>query len=846
MPASTSDHDILKEAEIETKKASMASSDTCRIGASHLQPIDARKEESKTSWPLRHTIFGGIPKPVLEYSTNNDMRAPFKWVKNWKRKRKQKARVPQPTNGKRKLVRFVPSWMHTAKRKKGDHSGFKPMVTKLGKEPPAQPKEKPVNKPGKGGIIKEYFKSLVSLPKSRDNSRVGLSSNSESSFTHTFSIADAESSASHDGFRSSRSDFDPESASCCQRSPFADNNRPNDEYEMNPPRLGRWGYWNDLVEPIEDIQPKEEAYMSVDFDGRAKVCANGRFLKLQKLCWPIHWSRQRRMRSKTISGPVCDAAKQGEALQQERRSKERPNKDLQGSMPCNTEEATKDSFGCSGHRMLSRSCEGKLSGRNHLSDEGSNGSPQVFSKCCTTELSDTKRIASKYMSQAALEKLFSTSSNVSITQEISACGISEGNNGSTVQTHPKGCNKCCTEASDSNKSVSKSRNQPALKGTLEEFFSRLMTRSDVSVTQGTSACGISVASDCTNNTRTGLQQVPSILIARSGNAPQAASSRYGGDLASLNAKMESRFEQVLKAIDIVADQVKKSAESRWQTELMADDDEENDQSSLIKSCSSELGTIEMELSPLRNCVTQSQLLEIPVIKEFKGAVDDARFKMRVLAGLLTVEKDAKMASTRDFQSKEMILTMGIIVAQMLEGETLLEKPWHIKYVLDYCISSIFFNGPHGSPNCICSRPRPARINFPSGRYDFFCNDIELSSMTFDSLCDDATRAVEELVGSRAKDWSEALTNMFWNCAVCCFHVHKLIKAIHQGKGRMRILHPDRSTRFAAPAMDPLDTGDFKAFHKKVHFTIFSGFMLEGTVLCRSQVYLEPNFPGIRL
>lgn len=274
------------------------------------------------------------------------------------------------------------------------------------------------------------------------------------------------------------------------------------------------------------------------------------------------------------------------------------------------------------------------------------------------------------------------------------------------------------------------------------------------------------------------------------------------DLAKLDAKMDMKFEQVLRAIEVVSEQAQTSFGQNVR-----------DRRAQV-ACSTSIVN-----SPFEG---QSHL-----VQAFQEAVAIARHKLRVLSGLLFVETDVKLTSRRDFHDRTMILAR-MMRAYMVKNACF-QHAWHLKYGLDHCMNSIFFQDNLDSMSA-------ASPSVPNSK----------AQTNFSLFCMASKRAMETFAGTEERQWSENLRNMFWESAMCSWNVHTLFTSNHGCRITVKSFHPAPSTSFEESTMDPLDSGDLQAFHPTVMFTIFSGFMLDESVLCKPQVYLQPKIESIRL
>ncbi|KAI5066433.1 hypothetical protein GOP47_0019057 [Adiantum capillus-veneris] len=298
----------------------------------------------------------------------------------------------------------------------------------------------------------------------------------------------------------------------------------------------------------------------------------------------------------------------------------------------------------------------------------------------------------------------------------------------------------------------------------------------------------------------------------------------------LNVKLEDQFERLLSAIDGVSKQLQTAFEGLHERVdcLQASLAEEyNSGWKKMKDRLDQVGTPDSGLRKRGARLARSA----DGLSSLEEATEVAREDIRLLTGMLIVEKDADLMLARDFQDRQAML---LKMMQPYLSKPAFQNLWDMKHGLDHCVASVLFR----TSNILA---RTQSVMGTGSGSKFATEDSDETH--FKRFCRKGQKSLEAMADWEEEKWSAQLKKEFLNACKGVWHLQSMVVALMMAH-QVEILRPEAGSKYDEATMDTLDSLSGEHFQPIVEFTVFPGFKIEGSVIIKSQVYLQPKYAAV--
>lgn len=302
------------------------------------------------------------------------------------------------------------------------------------------------------------------------------------------------------------------------------------------------------------------------------------------------------------------------------------------------------------------------------------------------------------------------------------------------------------------------------------------------------------------------------------------------DLRTLDSKLGNQFDRLMSAIDGVTKQMQTAFEGLHERVDGLQASLEADYEAGWKKLKDHLDQQGTPESGVRKRGAH-MLRSVDSLNSLEEATETAREDIRILTGLLIVEKDADLMFARDFQDRQ------VMMLKMMEPY--LKKPafeqfWHLQHGLEHCVASVLFRTSNVLARTQSVTGSGSGSNFPVDDDD---------EAQFKRFCRKGQKSVEAIASWEDGKWSAQLRKEFLNACKVVWQLQSMIVK-WMNTHQVEFLRPELGARLDEATMDPLDCLSEDRFERSVQFTIFPGLKINDSVLIKSQVYLQPKCPWV--
>jgi hypothetical protein len=315
---------------------------------------------------------------------------------------------------------------------------------------------------------------------------------------------------------------------------------------------------------------------------------------------------------------------------------------------------------------------------------------------------------------------------------------------------------------------------------------------------------------------------------------------YEDQLVKLDSKLGSQFERLVIAIDSVTNQMLVEFGGLNERIDCLQRSLEADHGSGWKCFINRLHQETIDLVDGSCSIAKKSPATPAHSNPLRGAIEGARANIRLLSGLLIIEKDADLMRGRDFQDRDaMVLKMMRPYLQ----KPVFQQFWHMKHGMDHCVATLLFKTSHILARSVSNNRSEASMEASMAAQGE-------AAEQFNRFCKRGERGVEEFAEWPERNWSEHLKREFSRSCKAVWQLQRMVaaaKLLHE----VEVLHPHPGSELDGQTMDSLECSLPPAislsinhhnhrFQPLVQFTVFPGFKIDGTVLCKAQVYLQPK------